>query len=145
MATDTDFADYVREQAAKAGDIALKKMFGEYAVYVDGVVVALACDNQLFLKATPATAAWLANAAMAAPYPGAKPHAVIDEWLDDPEALAALLRDTAKALPLPKPKAAKKAPTKKAPAKKAPAKKAAAKEPPATKPTAKKPPPKPKR
>jgi hypothetical protein len=64
---------------------------GEYAVYVDGLVVALACDNQLFLKPTPATAARLATAPMAPPYPGAKPHALIDEWLDDPEALAALL------------------------------------------------------
>ncbi len=108
MATDADFAEYVREQSRPAGDVALKKMFGEYAVCVDGIVVALACDNQLFLKSTPATAARLATAPMAPPYPGAKPHAVIDEWLDDPEALAALLRDTAKALPPPKPKAAKK-------------------------------------
>ena len=108
MATDTDFADYVREQAAGAGDVSLKKMFGEYAVYLDGIVVALACDNQLFLKPTPATAVRLASATMAPPYPDAKPHALIDEWLDDPEALAALLRDTAKALPPPKPKAAKK-------------------------------------
>ncbi|WP_397574196.1 TfoX/Sxy family protein [Silanimonas sp.] len=109
MGTDVDFAEYVREQARGAGEVALKKMFGEYAVYVDGLVVALACDNQLFLKPTPATAARLATATMAPPYPGAKPHALIDEWLDDPEALAALLRDTAKALPPPKPKAAKKA------------------------------------
>lgn len=113
MATEVDFANYVQEQARGAGDVALKKMFGEYAVYVDGIVVALACDNQLFLKATPATAARVAGAPMAPPYPGAKPHAVIDEWLDDPEALAALLRDTAKALPPPKPKAAKKAVAKK--------------------------------
>lgn len=117
MATDADFAEYVREQARGAGDVALKKMFGEYAVYVDGIVVALACDNQLFLKATPATAARVSAAPMAPPYPGAKPHAVIDEWLDDPEALAALLRDTAKALPPPKPKAAKTAAAKKSPAK----------------------------
>jgi TfoX/Sxy family transcriptional regulator of competence genes len=122
MGTDADFAAYVREQAARAGDVRLQKMFGEYAVYVDGIVVALACDNQLFLKPTPATQTRLVGAAMAPPYPGAKPHAVIDEWLDDPEALAALLRDTAKALPPPKPKAAKKAPAKKAAAKKAPPK-----------------------
>jgi DNA transformation protein len=116
MATDADFAEYVREQSRAAGEVSLKKMFGEYAVYVDGIVVALACDNQLFLKATTATAARLAGATMAPPYPGAKPHAVIDEWLDDPEALAALLRDTAKALPPPKPKAAKKAAAKTSPA-----------------------------
>jgi TfoX/Sxy family transcriptional regulator of competence genes len=108
MATDADFADYVREQAAGAGDVTLKKMFGEYGVYVDGVIVALACDNQLFLKPTPATAARLAGAPMAPPYPGAKPHAVIDEWLDDAQALAALLRDTKNALPPPKPKKPKK-------------------------------------
>ena len=104
MATDTHFADYVRGQAAVAGDVTLKKMFGEYGVYVDGVIVALACDNQLFLKPTPATSARLADAPIAAPYPGAKPHAIIDEWLDDPEALGTLLRDTAAApmaLPYP--------------------------------------------
>lgn len=42
MATDADFAEYVRERAAGGGDVALRKMFGEYAVYVDGRVVALA-------------------------------------------------------------------------------------------------------
>ena len=123
MATDADFADYVREQARGAGDVTLKKMFGEYAVYIDGIVVALACDNQLFLKTTPATAARIAAAPMAPPYPGAKAHAVIDEWLDDPEALAALLRDTAKALPPPKSKAAKKASAKTSPRKAAAPKK----------------------
>jgi TfoX/Sxy family transcriptional regulator of competence genes len=129
MATDSDFADYVRGQGAGAGGVTTKKMFGEYAVYVDGVVVALACDNQLFLKPTPATSERLANATMAPPYPGAKPHAVIDEWLDDPEALAALLFDTANALPPPKPKATTKAPAAKTAAKKAPAKKTAPKKP----------------
>ncbi|MGL6290966.1 MAG: TfoX/Sxy family protein [Silanimonas sp.] len=129
MATDTDFADYVREQGAAAGSVTLKKMFGEYAVYVDGIVVALACDNQLFLKPTPATAVRLAEAPMAPPYPGAKPHAVIDEWLDDPEALAALLRDTASALPPPKPKAGKKGPAAKPAAKKTSAEKPAPKKP----------------
>lgn len=104
MATGTDFADYVREQAAGAGDVTLKKMFGEYAVYVGDKVVALACDNRLFLKPTPATAERLAHATMAPPYPGAKPHALIDEWLDDADALASLLRETAAALPPPKPK-----------------------------------------
>ena len=122
MATDADYADYVREQAAGAGDVVLKKMFGEYGVYVDGVIVALACDNQLFLKPTPATAARLADAPMAPPYPGAKPHAVIDEWLDHPEALAALLRDTKNALPPAKAKATKKSPAKKAAKKTSPAK-----------------------
>ena len=129
MATDADFAECVREQAEGAGSVTLKKMFGEYAVYVGGTVVALACDNQLFLKPTPATAARLAKATMGAPYPGAKPHALIDEWLDDPEALAALLRDTAKALPPPKPKAPKKAASTKAAVKRAPAGKPAPKKP----------------
>ena len=102
MATDADFAEYVREQARAAGEVALKKMFGEYAVYVDGLVVALACDNQLFLKPTPATAARLATATMAPPYPGAKPYPVAGDLLDDPALLRQVLLDTAALLPEPK-------------------------------------------
>jgi len=61
MATGADFID-VRGQAAVAGDVALKKMFGEYAVYLRERVVALACDNQLFVKPTEAGRALLPRA-----------------------------------------------------------------------------------
>ena len=33
--------------------LTVKKMFGEYALYLDGVVVAFVCDDTLFIKPTP--------------------------------------------------------------------------------------------
>ncbi len=37
---------------AGAGEARARKMFGEYALYVDGKVVALVCDDHLFVKLT---------------------------------------------------------------------------------------------
>ena len=47
MASDKSFVDFVVDQIENAGQITYKKMFGEYAVYCNGKVVALVCDNQL--------------------------------------------------------------------------------------------------
>lgn len=84
-----------------------KAMFGEYALYLDGKVVALVCDDTLFLKDLPAARRHLPDAPLAPPYPGAKPHIVASEALDDPEPLTLALRALAESLPAPKPKRAK--------------------------------------
>jgi TfoX/Sxy family transcriptional regulator of competence genes len=81
-----------------------RKMFGEYALYFDGKVVALVCDDSLFVKDLSPARALLPDAPLGAPYPGAKPHLVADGWLDDPETLGAAVRALATALPPPKPK-----------------------------------------
>lgn len=52
MASDRSFIDFLLDQMGNAGSISQKKMFGEYAIYCNGKVVALVCDNQLFLKPT---------------------------------------------------------------------------------------------
>jgi TfoX/Sxy family transcriptional regulator of competence genes len=83
-------------------------MFGEYGIYFDGKIVAVAADNSLFLKPTEAGRALLPNVVEAPPYPEAKNWFQIDEYLDDTELLQRLIRVTADALPVPKPKAAKK-------------------------------------
>ena len=80
-------------------------MFGEYGIYIDGKIVAFACDNSLFVKAADATAAMTASLPRRPPYPGAKPYPVADEWLDDSDRLQALLTATAAAMPEPKAKA----------------------------------------
>ena len=54
MATNAEFIQYVCDQIGGAGAISVRKMFGEYAVYRNGKVVALVCDNQFFLKPTAA-------------------------------------------------------------------------------------------
>ncbi len=105
MASDLGFMEYVCEQIRGAGHVSYRRMFGEFAVYCDGKVVALVCDNQFFLKPTDAGKALLDRAKEAPPYPGAKPYYLIDAQLDDAEAAAAIVRATADALPAPKVKA----------------------------------------
>jgi TfoX/Sxy family transcriptional regulator of competence genes len=87
-------------------------MFGEWGVYCDGKLVALACDEQLFVKVTEAGRAWLGDAVDLAPaYPGAKPSFRIDaERWDDAEWMSELVRVTWAELPV----AAAKQPKKKA-------------------------------
>ncbi len=109
MATDRDFIDYVHEQAAFGARLSDKRMFGEYALYLDDKVIAFACDNSLFLKPTEAGRALLPSVTEGQPYPEAKPYFVIDEYLDDTPLLQRLIQATADALPAPKPRKAKAA------------------------------------
>lgn len=102
MASDIGFVEYVCEQIRSAGHVSHRRMFGEFAVYCDGKVVALVCDNQLFLKPTAAGKALLDQVKEAPPYPGAKPYYLVDAQLDDADAVAAIVRATADALPAPK-------------------------------------------
>ena len=104
MSTEQSFIDFVRDQASAAGNVSVRKMFGEYALYCDEKVVALICDNQFFLKPTAAGRAVVREVVEAPPYPGAKPSWLISAELDDADALARLIRVTADALPSPKPK-----------------------------------------
>jgi TfoX/Sxy family transcriptional regulator of competence genes len=48
LATMQYFVDQL--QACRLGTIRYRKMFGEYAVYLDERVFALACDDRLFFK-----------------------------------------------------------------------------------------------
>lgn len=93
------------EQMRGAGHVTARAMFGEHAIYCDGKLVALFCDDQLFVKPTDAGRALLSEATEAAPYPGAKPHLRVDagDW-EDADSLATLIRVTADALPAPKPR-----------------------------------------
>ncbi|MFL6693528.1 MAG: TfoX/Sxy family protein, partial [Ramlibacter sp.] len=50
MATDASFDEYVCDQAGLGSRLTSKRMFGEYALYVDGKVVAFVCDNYLYMK-----------------------------------------------------------------------------------------------
>lgn len=103
MATDKDFIEFVVDQMSGVSGITAKKMFGEYAVYCQGKVVALVADNQLFVKPTDKGRAFIGNVVEAPAYPGAKPSFLIDEF-DDREWLCELIRITTQELPLPKPK-----------------------------------------
>lgn len=108
MSTDASFIEYVCEQASLGKELSHRKMFGEYALYLHDRVVALVCDNQVFLKNTPAGATLAPAAAALPPYKGAKPHLRLAGELDDRDLLRRLFVATAAALPLPKPRPGRK-------------------------------------
>ena len=104
MASELGFVEYVCDQMSDAGRVTFRKMFGEYAIYCGGKVVALVCDDQLFVKPTPGGRAFIGEPVEAPPYPGAKPAFLIEDHIDDREWLAGLVEVTVRELPAPKPK-----------------------------------------
>lgn len=104
MASRGGFVDYVAEQIGLGSRLTHRKMFGEYALYLDGKVVAFVCDNSLFVKPSQATATLAPDLPQRPPYPGAKNYPVADELLDDPDQLRQLMLATAALMPAPKPK-----------------------------------------
>jgi TfoX/Sxy family transcriptional regulator of competence genes len=104
MASDQDFVDFIVEQMEDAGRISQRKMFGEYAIYCDGKVVALICDDRLFVKPTGKGRAYIGSVVEAPPYSGAKSYFLIEDAFEDRLWLSGLIKLTAKELPVPKPK-----------------------------------------
>ncbi|WP_394796141.1 TfoX/Sxy family protein [Armatimonas sp.] len=104
MASDKSFVEHIVEQIENAGIITYRKMFGEYAIYSDGKIVVLICDNQVFIKPTESGRAFIGDAVEALPYPGAKLNFLIEDGFEDREWFSELVRITAKELPAPKPK-----------------------------------------
>jgi TfoX/Sxy family transcriptional regulator of competence genes len=110
MASDQATVDFILEQASRGNDVRARKMFGEYGLYCDERFVGIVADDRLYLKVTEAGAALLPDAERESPYPGAKPHLVVDEEvIEDADRLSELMRTTAAALPAPKPKRSRSA------------------------------------
>jgi TfoX/Sxy family transcriptional regulator of competence genes len=107
MASNVGTVQFICDQADLGRKLTYRKMFGEYALYLDGKVVALICDDQLFLKPTPEGRTYLESVVEAPPYPGAKNFFLLSSELEDPDRLAEALRVTARALPEPQPKPAR--------------------------------------
>jgi TfoX/Sxy family transcriptional regulator of competence genes len=100
VATQQSTVDFIIEQVGGAGQVSARKMFGEYGLYCDGKMVALVCDDLLFVKPTHAGRAHIGEIVEGAPYPGAKPCFLISgELWDDGDWLTKLIRISAAELP----------------------------------------------
>lgn len=109
MASKQSTVDFLVDQIHGAGEIRSRKMFGEYAIYCNEKVVALVCDDMLFVKPTSKGRAIVGEGHDAPPYPGAKPYLKISEdYWDDQEWLTKLIHQTAEELPMPKAKKKKR-------------------------------------
>jgi DNA transformation protein and related proteins len=106
MATSEDTVLYITDQLIDVAHVQTRKMFGEYALYVDTKVVALICDDTLFVKITePGKAFAGTHYHEGTPYPGAKPYMKIsEEFIEDRRWLTKLVLITEEATPLPIPK-----------------------------------------
>ena len=65
--------EFLLDQLGAVRGVRARKMFGEYALYCGEKVVALVCDDQLFVKPTAAGKTFIGKVKEGAPYPGAKP------------------------------------------------------------------------
>lgn len=101
MASNPDFVQYIVDQCSGAGDIVVRKMFGDYCVYCNGKTVALVCDNGFYVKPTEAGRRLLRAEDLRPPYEGAKPHFYIED-VDDHDYLSVLVKATSKELPEPR-------------------------------------------
>lgn len=81
MATQKETVDFILQKLGRNQSFSARAMFGEYALYAKGKVVALVCDDQLFVKILPVSKELEEICEKSAPYPGAKPHYVIEEGL----------------------------------------------------------------
>jgi len=103
MASNSDFVQYIADQCSGAGEITVKKMFGDYGIYCDGKIFGLICDDRFYLKPTEAVRPLLRVVDMRPPYEGAKDYFFIAD-VDDHAYLSQLVSETCKVLPAPKPK-----------------------------------------
>jgi len=108
MANVPDFIQYVCDQIDEGCDVSYRHMFGGTTLYSKGKVVALICDNQLFVKPTRAGRSYIGNVKEAPAYEGSKNFFLINDEIDDAEWLTGLISLTEQELPQPKPRKKKK-------------------------------------
>lgn len=103
MASNSDFVQYIADQCSGAGEITVKKMFGDYGIYCNGKIFGLICDDCFYLKPTEEVRPLLRIVDMRPPYDGAKDYFYIAD-VDDRDYLSEIVRETYKVLPEPKTK-----------------------------------------
>lgn len=83
-----------------------RAMFGGYCVYIDGKVVALVCDERIFIKPSSADTALSDYAEPAPAYAGAKEswRLPVDALENDPIRVIQIVEATAAALPAKRPR-----------------------------------------
>ena len=100
MSTDKQTISFILDALHHSPRISARAMFGEYALYADGKVVALICDDTLYVKIVPASSALEQVCEKGSPYPGAKPHYVLsEEQLSSLSKLPQILLSIAQSLP----------------------------------------------
>jgi TfoX/Sxy family transcriptional regulator of competence genes len=108
MATEKQTVDFLLKKLGSSEHFSTRAMFGEYALYADGKVVGLVCDDTLYVKITPASKELEKICEKGPPYPGAKDYYIVTEdQLTDLRHLPKILFNIAESLPSKKKKSKK--------------------------------------
>lgn len=112
MATSPAYAQFVENLFSGMDGFSMRRMFGEYAIYLQGRVLGFLADEQILLQDTPTARQLLPDAERRELFPGSKQFIVFAD-----EGNAHLLKSVSQAmweeLPLPKPRRSKKKTTEK--------------------------------
>ena len=79
MATQKETVEFLLAKLRQPKRFSARAMFGEYALHADGKVVALICDDLLYVKILPASQELEPLCEKGEPYPGARPHYLVEE------------------------------------------------------------------
>jgi TfoX/Sxy family transcriptional regulator of competence genes len=100
MATQKETIEFILTKLRDPRRFAARAMFGEYALYADGKVVALVCNDLLYVKILAASSDLESQCEKGRPYHRAKLHYIVEEGqLSSIENLPAILAAIAGSLP----------------------------------------------
>jgi DNA transformation protein len=103
MSTQKETIEFILEKLGEPGRFTVRSMFGEYALYADGKVVAFVCDDQLYVKILPESKELEGICDKDEAYPGSKLYYSVEEsQLSQISNLPDILLDIAKSLPAKK-------------------------------------------
>lgn len=109
MATQKETVEFLLAKLRQPKRFSSRAMFGEYALYADGKVVALVCNDLLYVKILPASQELESLCEKGEPYPGARPHYIVEETqLSTLPTLPRILCAIAESLPEKKKRTARK-------------------------------------
>ena len=107
MATSREYALFVENLFRGVDGFSMKRMFGEYGIYLQGRVLGFLCDEQILLQDTPTARKLLPDAERKELFPGSKLFIIFSD-----EGNHHLLQSVAQAmweeLPVPKPREGRK-------------------------------------
>lgn len=100
MATANETVEFILGKLRHPDRFLARRMFGEFGLYADGKMVAVVCNDRLYVKVAPASAELEAMCEKGEPYPRAKLHYLVEEsHLSTIPNLPAILLGMAEATP----------------------------------------------
>ena len=107
MATSREYAFFVENLFRGVEGFSMKRMFGEYGIYLQGRVLGFLCDEQILLQDTPTARKLLPNAERKELFPGSKLFIIFSDE-DNHHLLQSVAQAMWEELPVPKPRKGRK-------------------------------------